>query len=321
MNPLKQKTPSLSNSLSLSDCDPGESSLGKRRRFEGGAPSLLGDPFNPKPRSWPQYLVVKFESSEKASLSCFSIQRALIACGAGEPLAVNFLRSGDLLIKVRTPTNSDALLATTTFSGLPVTVSAHKSLNSSKGVVKSRELQHSTEEEMVQEIPEVIQARRVKLKRDGKEIVTNTWVLTFDSPRPPSFIKAAYLQLEVRPYVPNPMRCYGCQRFGHTKANCRRKVVCGRCGKEGHEEAGCKAPHSCPNCHGDHAASSKDCEVYRQEKAILSHRAVHGGTFAQARTAVFPSGTAAGQTYAKVVASRANRARPNSSKTAPSAPS
>ena len=123
------------------------------------------------------------------------------------------------------------------------------------------------------------------MRRQGEDKVpTDTIVLTFDSPKPPTSIRAAYLTLSVRPYVPNPMRCFKCQRFGHGKDRCRRSAeLCARCGKGGHAEHQCKADPHCVNCHGEHSASSKECPKYLEELAILRYRAEHGGTFQQAR--------------------------------------
>ena len=123
------------------------------------------------------------------------------------------------------------------------------------------------------------------MRRQGEDKVpTDTIVLTFDSPKPPTSIRAAYLTLSVRPYVPNPMRCFKCQRFGHGKDRCRRSAeLCARCGKGGHAEHQCSAAPLCTNCHGEHSASSKECPKYLEELAILRYRAEHGGTFQEAR--------------------------------------
>lgn len=43
----------------------------------------------------------------------------------------------------------------------------------------------------------------------------------------------------------------------------------------------------CPNCRQNgHVASSKECTRWKNRKAILDYKAQHGGTFAQARTAL-----------------------------------
>ncbi|GFO25487.1 nucleic-acid-binding protein from mobile element jockey [Plakobranchus ocellatus] len=98
----------------------------------------------------------------------------------------------------------------------------------------------------------------IKVRRDENDIQTDTAVMTFDSPKLPSRIRAGCLALDFRPYVPLPMRCYRCQRSSHGKDRCKKPAaVCVRCGKGGHVERDCSADLHCANCRGDHAANSK----------------------------------------------------------------
>ncbi|GFN82814.1 RNA-directed DNA polymerase from mobile element jockey [Plakobranchus ocellatus] len=146
--------------------------------------------------------------------------------------------------------------AITTFLDIPVTVSPHKSLNRSKGVIRNRDLRCCLEEEMVEELSGVTHVRRIKVRRGEDKIQTDTVVLTFDSLKPPSRIRAGYLTLDVRLYV--PMRCYKCQGYGHGKDRCKEPAaVCVRCAKGGHVERDCSADPYCVNRRGDHAAAAR----------------------------------------------------------------
>ena len=254
--------------------------------------------------AWTRFLVVHSEIDQPMrSLNLFQNGRALRRLGIHKPKSVVRLHSGDLLLEVSTAAESERLLKTTCFGGIPVSVERHATLNSSKGVVKSRDLDGCSEEEIVTEVKGVTHARRIIVRRGDKEIRTNTWVLTFDTPKPPTTLAIEYLNLPVRPYVPNPMRCFNCHRFGHTKAKCHREAVCPRCGKGGHSVEQCSSEACCLNCKGEHSASSKECPRWQQEKVVLEYRAKHGGTFTQARAAVFPalSASVRGKTYAAVV--------------------
>ena len=137
------------------------------------------------------------------------------------------------------------------------------------------------------EFPDVIAARRIHVRKGDVRIPTNTIVLTFDCPKPPTSLRAGYLMVPVRPYVPFPMRCFKCHKFGHGKDKCRRpNALCGRCGKEHADQHQCTAAAHCINCKGDHPAFSKQCPKFVEEQAILRYKAEHGGTFQQARAAV-----------------------------------
>ncbi|GFR72454.1 nucleic-acid-binding protein from mobile element jockey [Elysia marginata] len=121
--------------------------------------------------------------------------------------------------------------------------------------------------------------RQTHQKRRGEEMIpTKTFILTFNSPTPPTQVKAGYVKLNVRPYVPTPMRCFKCHKFGHGREKCRRQdPICGKCGKVGHAAENCKNDPHCVN---------KVCPKYAEEQAILRYRAYNGGTFQQARAAV-----------------------------------
>ena len=237
---------------------------------------------------WTPFLVISGTPNDALSaLSIFAIGKALTALGIRKPKGVTRMKSGDLLIEVRNAAESTALKQCKCFAGLAVQVLPHRSLNTSKGVVKSFELKGATEKEIVDNIKDVIAARQIEILRDGKKVKTNTWILTFNSPKPPERIAVEYLMLSVRPFVPSPMRCYKCHRFGHTKLRCRGKALCPTCGQEGHTE-NCNADPWCRNCQkGGHKVTSKECPKWKQEKAILEHKARYGGTFAQARAEVF----------------------------------
>ena len=266
----------------------------KRKRIfsecDGKEESIWDAPMRTS-QSWPRYLVVSSEETGRPakSLSVFKIERALKKNGITNVGSVSQLTSGDLLIEVTTEKDSKRLLKAEFFGDLPVDVEPHMGLNRSRGVVKSSDLDSCTEDELVREIDGVSHARRITVRRAGKEIKTHTWVLTFDTSKPPTSLRVAYLTLPVRPFVPNPMRCFNCHRFGHGKDKCRREAVCPRCGKGGHSEEQCSAEASCLNCNGMHSATSKECQKWKEEKAILHYRAQHGGTFSQARAAVMPS--------------------------------
>ncbi|GFO40683.1 Gag-like protein [Plakobranchus ocellatus] len=118
------------------------------------------------------------------------------------------------MVELKSNEQAKKLGAIATFLDIPVTVSTHKSLNSSKGVIRSRDLRCCSAEEMVEELSGVTHALRIKVRRGEEKIQTDTVVLTFDSLKPPSRIRAGYLTLDVRQYVPLPMRCYECQRYG-----------------------------------------------------------------------------------------------------------
>jgi hypothetical protein len=132
----------------------------------------------------------------------------------------------------------------------------------------------------------VVEVKHILTKRNEKLEPTNTFILTFRTPTPPKAIKIAYMNVSVDLYIPNPLRCYKCQRFGHGKNACSRNAVCAKCGQEGHEDSGCQAPPRCANCNGNHAAFSKECPTWAKQRAITTVKYEKNISFFEAKQLV-----------------------------------
>ena len=147
--------------------------------------------------AFPRFLLIHStdESFKMASISPFVIEKTLQSI-AGIPKSVKKLRSGDLLVEVEKEAHSRNLLAIKTFFGHPCECIPHRSLTSSRGVIRCPDLAGVSETEIIQGLTDqfVTAARRIKVKRQGKEIQTNTIILTFGTPFLPSFVKIGYLR-------------------------------------------------------------------------------------------------------------------------------
>ncbi|KAH9371324.1 hypothetical protein HPB48_000184 [Haemaphysalis longicornis] len=144
------------------------------------------------------------------------------------------LQNGDLLVEVHTREQSAKIVELAKTDNKYVTVTTHRSLNFSKGVVSESELFHCSDVEIETEMAEqgVVAAHRILIRKNGEEIKAKHVVLTFHSTTPPDSVNAAYLRCKVRPFIPNQRRCFQCQRFGHGSGSCRGKPTCARCGEE-----------------------------------------------------------------------------------------
>ena len=92
-------------------------------------------------------------------------------------------------------------------------------------------------------------------------------------------MKAAYHIVDVRVYIPNPLRCFSCQKFGRSK-----KKFCARCAEEGHTHTPCNNDPKCVNCGKKHQSNSKECESWQKEKEILKIKYSENVSFPDART-------------------------------------
>ena len=182
-------------------------------------------------------------------------------------------------------------------------ITPHKTLNSSKGVVRHPEFRYCTEEEMVDELVDqnVTHARRILTRREGQLVPTNTFILTFGLPTLPPKIKVGFMSILVQPFIPNPMRCFKCQQYGHHKDNCKGKDVCARCSQAGHSDTGCENPPHCVNCKGDHCAYAKGCPRWQEERDIQKIKTINKVSYYEAKRLVDESRPKKGLSYASAV--------------------
>ena len=149
----------------------------------------------PKKPYVPRFLIIhsEVEGKDISLLSPFLIEKAIISI-AGEPKSIKNLRSGDLLIQCTKQPHEANLLKMKTFCGLKCTVTPHKSLNTSKGIVRCPALSKQSCEHILEFMGEqgVTDVRRINVHRDGALKPTNTFVFTFDSPVLPANVKIGF---------------------------------------------------------------------------------------------------------------------------------
>ena len=99
--------------------------------------------------------------------------------------------------------------------------------------------------------------------------------------------------------IPNPLRCFSCQQYGH---QCKNHHVCSNCGEPAiHHETLCKSPAKCANCGEGHNANSKECKIWHKEKEILRVKFTRNVSFPEARKIVESPTPVPGSSYASVI--------------------
>ena len=171
-------------------------------------------------------------------------------------------------------------------------------------LIRSRDLEGVSEDEMLDNISSqgVSAVKRIHIRRNNKLVPTNTFILTFSKPLLPDSIKAGYLKIPVVPFIPNPLRCFKCHRYGLGENACRGKVTRARCLQVDHESKTCTNAIYCANCKGSHFAYSRECSKWKQEKQVQQVRVEKQVSFPEARRLVETrSGAVAGKSYATAV--------------------
>ncbi|XP_048252611.1 uncharacterized protein LOC125380895 [Haliotis rufescens] len=258
--------------------------------------------------SWPRFIVIASVDETPLKLNPFAISKG-IQRTCGEVKNVTRLRSGSILVECARRQQSINLLGLQQFVNTQVAVSVHRTLNSSRGIVRDRArcLSEMTEEEIAAELKHqgvTVVQRFTRKTEDGNILKTQTYLFTFSTSTVPSSIKAGYFRVEV--YVPNPLRCFKCQHFGHGAKSCTAKTRCSRCSGP-HEGTECTNEIKCANCSGKHLSSSKSCPIFDHESKILKIKHTNNISYSDAKKLLVPSQTTSNRLYSAAVSSQGHK--------------
>ena len=188
-------------------------------------------------------------------------------------------------IEVELSNESDAkkLLASTSLEirstnrhlSIPIRVSPHASKNSSRGVISCRDLCDVPDDEILEGLQDqgVIQVKRLLRKGESRSSDSGTFLIHFAGKTLPEKVRVGWMSIKVRPFTPNPVRCFKCQVFGHVANKCRGEERCGRCAEHGHKSTACKAlTPKCAGCGENHEAWSPHCPKLTEAKQTQKNR-------------------------------------------------
>ena len=101
----------------------------------------------------------------------------------GTAKSVKKLKNGTLLVETTRKTQTENLKKLDLFFGVPVAVTEHKSLNTSKGIIRNPILKSETEESILEYLkPQgVTHVKRFTIRRNHEIVNTNTLLFTFNS--------------------------------------------------------------------------------------------------------------------------------------------
>ena len=225
-----------------------------------------------------------------ARLSPVIIKKVIDYNVQGEVKNVKRLASGDLRIETFNCVQVKQLLKLRTFHDIPTEASIPVSENSCRGVLYHPSFVFDSDEEMLDGLARhhVVEISHFTKLVNGVRNKTGACVATFGVPTLPEEVKYGYESVSVRPYIPNPLRCFRCQLFGHHGNACRSSTQhCGKCAAEGHDTDSCASlTLKCRNCGDAHSSSSRDCPVWKQEKEVCTVKVTQGLTYFEARKLV-----------------------------------
>ena len=223
--------------------------------------------------SFAKFIVLSSLDEEKplTKMSPFAINKTIQAT-AGEVKKVTKMKNGSLLVECTRQQQSRNLLSLTSILENPISATPHRTLNSSQGIVRDRDrdLKDMSEEEICKKLESqnITKVKRFTKKIDHEIVKLNTYLLTFGTSKAPDYIYIGPYRIKVDTYVPNPTRCFKCQKFGHGKGSCRGTERCVKCSDHGHSSFECEGEIKCSNCGLKHMANSRSCEIYKKEMEI-----------------------------------------------------
>ena len=114
---------------------------------------------------------------------------------------------------------------------------APQALNTCKEVIRCAPLVNCDKEEILRELnPQWVKdIFNITVRVDSDTNRNNyTFIVTFNTSVIPKHITIGYIRLPASVYIPNPLRCFKCQKYGHGKNSCRERETCSTCGQIGH---------------------------------------------------------------------------------------
>ena len=217
--------------------------------------------------SFSRFLVVESTQPDQplSKLSPFVIEKVSVSL-SGSSKSVKKLNSGSLLVEVEIAKHAENLLKLYPFFDIPAKCYPHGSLNRSRGIIRCPDLAGVSEEEIVSNLASqnVTAARRITVFRDNVKRNTNMIVLTFNTAILPNVLKVGYLRVTVDMYIPTPLQCYACFKYGHHELRCKLHggdELCRRYGLPSvtHDETNCTIEIKCVNCGEAHSSTSQPC--------------------------------------------------------------
>lgn len=200
------------------------------------------------------------------------------------------LKSGDILVKTENIKQAKSLIALTRITQAHIEVTEHRTLNSSRGVVSAYELKYEDGESLL----EYLKSQQVTkidfhMKNVGNERIKSGLVfVTFGINEPPEYLTIGCLKLKVRPYIPAPMRCFTCHKFGHISKGCPNQNApkCYNCCEDKHiqtRDEKCAKPQKCMNCgSNEHNSYNRSCPELKRQIEIQTIKVTQKVSFSEA---------------------------------------
>ena len=256
-----------------SSSDESVETVVKKSKADGGS-------LNAKLQDEVWKVIIVFDQKEGPDLHPIHITKA-IEKDIGKIKHARLMGNGRILIFANSEEQQKNILKKDTLNNLKITSHIPGITTKARGVISGIPTSVTIEEikESLKQY-DLVEAKRLM---NGKEKTESLSVLLCFKKELPVRIQMGYISYLVRQYIPPPIRCYKCQRFGHVAVQCRGKPRCAKCGGE-HEYGKCgdKAVLKCCNCGGDHSAAYGGCEKQKEAREAQKLKITNKVSYAEA---------------------------------------
>ena len=238
-----------------------------------------------------------FVASYKAGRENYAKGIEAIQMQAGSIPEGNVKRYGKaILIKARNFSQAKMLMNFKNQNTNIDSVTPHKTFNTVKGVMYSKDIYEYTEEEILERCPSsVFQVRKLK----G---INSAILLTFSTEYIPDYIRfGTHIKISVKRYKPKPTQCFNCLDYGHVITRCSNPKRCEKCSSQHQEWSECDLPLYCFLCQGSHSPTSKECNRKKFEQEVAEVALYQHLSISNARRQVLGANRDPSFSYASVI--------------------
>ena len=216
--------------------------------------------------NWSRFLTLKTDKR----ISAAKLENVFLSKCATKEMSFRHIKDNEWLIETTTKQQSEVFQSLNEIEEFEIKVERHDTLNSIQGTVV---IPHSEDDlpskyllldslKMRYSNVEDVETYSVPSKKNPENPIRIAKI-KFQGQNLPSKIKILGQNRELRPFVPKPLQCTNCYKYGHTSRKCRSQHVCGFCGSSNHPTKWhcCETPR-CVNCGMNHHAKSKECPFY-----------------------------------------------------------
>lgn len=229
-------------------------------------------------------VIIKFkEGNDIRTISLVALTAGLKKAW-GEIEMAKVLRDGSLLVKCKDIGQRDKVMRAQIICKQEIAEVRKFGERGARGVISGVALGENLEE-VKKNIKggTILAVKRLMAKRDGEKVESTSLLLEFKEQQLPERIMIGYMSFFVREFVPPPIRCFKCQRYGHVAAVCKSSQRCGKCGgKHEYGQCGEGVERKCCNCGGDHTAAYGGCPVRKRAVVVQQVRATKSISYAEA---------------------------------------